>query len=96
MSSGGSNENADWVAVEERGLVCCMQGVKDTEGGRVRIWVLENGDKGFLGFGREVRDVVIRVLQAPIFWGWERFCWVQVIEGGRMVCFRHITTQQKY
>lgn len=47
MSSGGSNENADWVAVEERGLVCCMQGVKDTEGGRVRIWVLENGDKGF-------------------------------------------------
>jgi hypothetical protein len=60
-----------------------MQGVKDTEGGRVRIWVLENGDKGFLGFGREVRDVVIRVLQAPIFWGWERFCWVQVIEGGK-------------
>jgi hypothetical protein len=44
-----------------------MQGVKDTEGGRVRIWVLENGEKGFLGFGREVREVVIRVLQAPIF-----------------------------
>lgn len=76
MSSGGSNENADWVAVEKRGLV---QGVKDTEGGRVRVWVLENGEKGFLGFGREVREVVIRVLQAPIFWGWERFCWVQEI-----------------
>lgn len=47
MSSGGSNENADWVAVEKRGLV---QGVKDTEGGRVRVWVLENGEKGFFGF----------------------------------------------
>lgn len=50
-----------------------MQGVKDTEGVRVRLRVLENGEKGFKGLGREIREVVISVLQVLIFWGWERF-----------------------
>ena len=73
-----------------------MQGVKDTEGVRVRLRVLENGEQGFKGLGREVRDVVISVLQVLIFWGWERFVGFRFIEGRRMVCFRRFTTQQEY